>query len=39
VLLVIEMALEQPEIRFDRIDCSSGLDAIEAARNIEVEKI
>jgi quinol monooxygenase YgiN len=32
VLLVMEIALEQPEIRFDRIEDSSGMNTIEAAR-------
>ena len=33
VLLVIEMAEELPEIRFDTINCSSGVETIEKARN------
>lgn len=33
VLLVIEMAEEPPEIRFDTISCSSGVETIEKARN------
>lgn len=33
VLLVIEMAEEPPEIRFDTINCSSGVETIEKARN------
>jgi quinol monooxygenase YgiN len=32
VLLVVEMALEKPEIRFDTITCSTGVDMIEKAR-------
>ena len=33
VLLVVEMSLEPPEIRFDEISCSSGVETIEKARN------
>jgi quinol monooxygenase YgiN len=33
VLLVVEMAAEPPEIRFDTIAQSSGVEAIELARN------
>jgi quinol monooxygenase YgiN len=33
VLLVVEMASEPPEIRFDTIAQSSGVETIEAARN------
>jgi quinol monooxygenase YgiN len=33
VLLVIEMAEESPEIRFDTISGSSGVETIEQARN------
>jgi len=33
VLLVMEMALEQPEIRFDTISSSAGIETIEKARN------
>lgn len=33
VLLVIEMALEKPEIRFDSISCSTGFETIEKARS------
>jgi quinol monooxygenase YgiN len=33
VLLVIEMAVEAPEIRFDAISNSTGLETIEKARN------
>ena len=33
VLLVLEMALKQPEIRFDSISSSTGIDTIEKARN------
>ena len=33
LLLVLEMALEQPEIRFDTISSSMGIEAIEKARN------
>lgn len=32
VLLVVEMAEEHPEIRFDTINCSSGVETIEKAR-------
>jgi len=33
VLLVLEMALKQPEIRFDTISSSTGIDTIEKARS------
>jgi len=33
LLLVIEMALEQPEIRFDTISSSTGIETIEKARS------
>ena len=33
VLLVVEMAEERPEIRFDTISCSRGVETIEKARN------
>jgi quinol monooxygenase YgiN len=33
VLLVLEMALKQPEIRFDTISSSTGIETIEKARN------
>lgn len=33
LLLVVEMALEYPEIRFDTISYSAGLEAIARARN------
>jgi len=33
LLLVLEMALEQPEIRFDTISSSMGIEAIEKARS------
>jgi len=33
VLLVMEMALKQPEIRFDTISSSTGIEAIEKARS------
>jgi quinol monooxygenase YgiN len=33
VLLVLEMALKQPEIRFDVISSSTGIEAIEKARS------
>lgn len=33
VLLVVEMALEKPEIRFDEVAQSSGLETIERARS------
>jgi quinol monooxygenase YgiN len=33
LLLVLEMAVEQPEIRFDTITGSTGLETIEKARN------
>jgi quinol monooxygenase YgiN len=32
VLLVLEMAVKQPEIRFDTILCSTGIETIEKAR-------
>jgi quinol monooxygenase YgiN len=34
VLLVVEMAQEYPEIRFNTISYSAGLEAIEKARNL-----
>ena len=33
VLLVLEMSLKQPEIRFDTISSSTGIEAIEKARS------
>jgi quinol monooxygenase YgiN len=33
LLLVIEMALKQPEIRFDTISSSTGIETIEKARS------
>jgi hypothetical protein len=33
VLLVLEMASKQPEIRFDTISSSTGIEAIEKARS------
>jgi len=33
VLLVMEMALEQPDIRFDTISESTGIETVEKARN------
>jgi quinol monooxygenase YgiN len=36
VLLVVEMALEKPEIRFDTITCSTGVDMIIKARKSPV---
>jgi hypothetical protein len=33
LLLVMKMALKQPEIRFDTISSSSGIEIIEKARN------
>jgi hypothetical protein len=33
VLLVLEMAVEKPEIRFDTILRSAGIETIERARN------
>ena len=33
LLLVLEMALKQPEIRFDTISSSMGIEAIERARS------
>jgi quinol monooxygenase YgiN len=33
VLLVVEMSLEPPEIRFDEISASTGVETIEKARN------
>jgi len=32
LLLVLEMALKQPEIRFDTISSSTGIETIEKAR-------
>jgi len=34
VLLVVEMALETPEIRFDHISSSTGVETIEKARTL-----
>ena len=34
ILLVIEMAMEPPEVRFDTIAKTSGMETIEAARNV-----
>lgn len=34
ILLVIEMAVEPPEVRFDTITHTSGMETIEAARNV-----
>ena len=33
LLLILEMSLEQPEIRFDTISSSTGIETIEKARN------
>jgi quinol monooxygenase YgiN len=33
VLLVMEMALEQPDIKFDTISGSTGIETVEKARN------
>lgn len=33
VLLILEMALEQPEIRFDTILSSTGIETVEKARS------
>jgi len=33
LLLILEMALKQPEIRFDTISSSTGIEAIEKARS------
>jgi quinol monooxygenase YgiN len=33
LLLVLEMAIEQPEIRFETISCSTGIETIENARS------
>jgi hypothetical protein len=33
VLLVLEMALKPPEIRFDTVSSSSGIEIIEKARS------
>ena len=35
VILVLELALKQPEIRFDTISSSMGIEALEKARNHE----
>jgi len=32
VLLVMEMALEPPEIKFETVSCSTGVETIEKAR-------
>ena len=34
VLLVVEMSLEPPEIRFDEVSSSTGVETIEKARNV-----
>lgn len=34
VLLVMEMALKQPEIRFDTISSSTGIETVERARGL-----
>jgi len=34
MLLVVEMATEQPDIRFDTILSSAGVDTIEKARKV-----
>jgi quinol monooxygenase YgiN len=34
LLLILEMALEQPEIRFDTISSTTGIETIEQARNL-----
>ena len=34
ILLVLEMALKQPEIRFDTISSSKGIETIEKARSL-----
>jgi len=34
VLLVLEMSLEPPEIRFEEVSCSTGVETIEKARNV-----
>jgi hypothetical protein len=36
LLLILEMALEQPEIRFDTISGSTGIETIEKARDFIV---
>ena len=38
VLLVLEMALKQPEIRFDTISSSTGIETIEKARSHRLGK-
>jgi len=38
LLLILEMALEQPEIRFDTISSSTGIETIEKARNQRLGK-
>jgi quinol monooxygenase YgiN len=38
LLLILEMALEQPEIRFDTISSSTGIETIEKARNRRLGK-
>ncbi len=35
MLLVVELALERPEIRFDAISSSTGIETIERARKLE----
>jgi quinol monooxygenase YgiN len=34
LLLVLELALKQPEIRFETISCWTGIETIEKARNV-----
>ena len=36
LLLILELALEQPEIRFDTISSSTGIETIEKARDVIV---
>ena len=38
LLLILEMALEQPEIRFDTISRSTGIETIEKARKHRLER-
>ena len=39
VLLVVEMALKQPEIRFDTISSSTGIETVEKARSGKSKKL
>ncbi len=38
VLLLLEMSPEPPEIRFDEISCSTGVETIEKARSVLAQR-